>query len=518
MAPESPLAVQGRARCRLVSRAACIATAACVILLNVMSIRPDLALSVPLKTGSRLQKKGSGRDIPSFDMGVVTDPNLQDTRFSLPPKEARMFRVVERNKKSVPNFKIVKKPSYIASHPCPPKEEVLDLAIPGDVQKPSLREDNLRMKLRRREIPTNEEFDKVIQIFALRAADELKYLALQRREFIRRAKGWAAEMLMQELEPSPMTVNVLMKGFVATGDVSGAKFWITWMERSGRYPGRFHYNCVIRCFGLEGRPHEAMDWFERLQEAGHYPDHVSYGGLVEAWERLGNRMAMLSILMEVKKAEADGDIPKPKSESDRGLPYYPLARSYMSVGDAPRALAVLKLLKDMDIPLTVEAYKIRLQTHLKVPRGPRRDVDEIERAFRDLIAQRPEGGKFMLRKMLDEVKKAIGESAFEDILKEFDVKDEDLAAEVLGNEAAKKWRTNMIKACVAFQRSAGKRNIHVNGKGLLRSNEDEGYRFRKRQKELESGGVMGETAAGYRVATGTLPEWLTLKKPIKFGY
>eukprot|EP00971_Amphidinium_carterae_P153221 3037482-Amphidinium_carterae.1 len=49
------------------------------------------------------------------------------------------------------------------------------------------------------------------------------------------------------------------------------------------------------------------------------------------------------------------------------LPYLPLARSYAEVGDAPRAISVLKHVKEKGITLTLEVQLLRLEALLQTP-------------------------------------------------------------------------------------------------------------------------------------------------------
>lgn len=460
---------------------------------------------------------------------VVRENKIEEMTFGYQlPREAKIYRSVEvvgKNRKlrpviSTEQQRIFDRYRYhwIAKHPYRPKEEVLDLSIPGEVQAATKREEELRRLLRQGEIPSIQQFEDVGKVFAARSVDSMRYMSMQRREFIRRAKGWAAEMLMQELEPTAGLIQMLMKGFAATGDVAGAKFWMTWLERNGRTPGRFHYNCIIEAFGAEARPQEALHWFEKMQEAGFLPDVRTYAGIVEAWEHIGNRVAMLNVILSMKDAEAEGQLGTPIHETDVSLPYLALARSYAQSGDAQRAIAVLKLIKDKGLPMTVEAYRIRLLTFLKVPRI-RRDVGKIEEAFRDLLANRPKSGTLMVKKLAEEVEKAIGEDSYKEMLRQADVSENEVFAEMTGLEAAKKWRKHNILAALKLSLKKFGRPLTVAGKGVLRSSEDESFRFRNRQNALR-GPKMGKIKVGVRRHNpnfGKMPEWMTLPQPVRYG-
>lgn len=367
---------------------------------------------------------------------------------SMPPKEARNFRTVEtKRSRDLPERLL---PKWFARHPCPERPVRLNPSIPGNVQSATKREMQLRTTLRRGEVPNAEEFNKVIQIFARRALQDVKWLPAQRREFVRRAKSWATEMLLQNLKPSKVTVQTLMRGYAMTGNVAGAEFWFDWLDKQSaedhRYNiSRFELNSVIWAYGVEGRPHEARQWLQNFEKEGLLPDPRSYAGVMEGWNTVGNRRAMLETLLEMQQLEADNKLAKPDDPLDSALPYYALARSYMTVGDAARSISILKLLKVKQIPLGLQAHLIRLRALLKVPEGPTRSIAEIERALMDSIASRHEGEPLFVSKVSDGCRRALGDVRYKEILKSFNVTHKSLVSELPKAEAIDRWREALIQ-------------------------------------------------------------------------
>lgn len=423
------------------------------------------------------------------------------------PKEAPIFRKFEGKQKGLPPDKL---PKWYGRHPNPPKVEKLALEIPGGVQKQTRREAMLRTKLRKGDMPDIDEFERAIQVFASRARQDVTWLPVQRREFMRRAKRWAGEMLLQELQPSARTLQFLLLGCASVGDVSGAEWYVQWMERNNRTLGRLEYNALITAHGIEGNPTKACEWFDKMQASGCAPDAKSYAGKVEAWERVGNRKRMLEVLAQMQEEEASGRMADPVHPRDTALPYYAMARSYVKVADTPRALAVLKHLQAKKIPLTHEAHRLRLEVHLRTPPGPRRSVPEIERAFRDVIRCRPKNGPLYSSRLGRWCRYALGNSRYEEILNEMGTSEEALIPDLPGGEASRRWRRASIQAALRGRRNSGRHAIH-------RPSEDEKW-FRKRLQARE-GAKMGEVKGGFRIAAESgLPEWMTLKKPEKHGY
>lgn len=424
------------------------------------------------------------------------------------PKEAPLYRSVEKPRvKNLPRQWL---PKWLyAPHPFPDRVERLPLTIPGQVQRPTKREAALRRKLQKKELLDPEEFEKTIQVFAQRARQDVKWLSVQRREFVRRAKRWAAEMLLQELEPKPTSVRLILLACAAVGDANGAVWWVNWMERSGRQLGRIEYNAVINAHGAEGMPYEACSWLQRMREAGVPPDARSYAGVVDGWERVGNRRRMLETLIEMQRVESDGLLGEPMAEADAGLPYYALARTYMKVGDAPRTVAILKHLRERGMPLTYEAHKIRLEAHMKVQLGPRRSKSEIERALMDTVRERPQGRPIFTDKFAGRCRNAVGAERFKEILQEHGADEAEIIASLPGDEATELWRRANIQAAVRLR--------HINGKGqLYRRDEDERW-MRKRLKSRRSA-KMGQTMAGFRIpGSKGLPEWMTLPETERFA-
>jgi len=134
---------------------------------------------------------------------------------------------------------------------------------------------------------------------------------MQRREYIRRAKRWAGEMVLQGLEPSTKSLKMLLLGCSSTGDTESVQHWFKFMKKRGHKMGRFEYNAVIGAHGNEGYPHEASMWMERMRAAGFAPDARTYASLVDAWERIGNRQRMLQVMREYQDAEEAGELGEP---------------------------------------------------------------------------------------------------------------------------------------------------------------------------------------------------------------
>eukprot|EP00440_Ansanella_granifera_P012152 gb/GFBE01013211.1/.p1 GENE.gb/GFBE01013211.1/~~gb/GFBE01013211.1/.p1 ORF type:complete len:513 (+),score=85.04 gb/GFBE01013211.1/:1-1539(+) len=445
------------------------------------------------------------------------------------PKEAPMFRVVEapRNPTRTP---LDGPPEYgrgTGKHPYWVGKKWTkspSRALPGEVTKPTKREDRLRKMLRDGELPENEEFDRVIQVFAQRARQDIRYtLPVQRREFCRRAKVWAFEMLLQELSPSRATVQLLMLAFAATGDHVGAKFWLRYLEAKARREeeeghtyrkeagaGRLEYNAVIHAFGNVGRPKEALHWFERMDSKGITPDARSYAGLIEAWERLGNRHKMLQFLMEYREKEAAGELGEPLDPRDAGMPYYALARSYMKVADAPRAMSVLKAVKDRGIPLSKEAYRIRLEALCRVT-GARSDKGQVERALVDLLKLKTTSAPIVPADVYKHCSRALGSDKIAEIESKLGYSSNEITAEDQNAEMSRYRYANILHAIRSKERGNA-------GTGALKRKEDDMRYWRKKLKERNPEQV-GTTRHGYkRLPTQKgLPEWMSIEKPIKFG-
>jgi len=435
--------------------------------------------------------------------------------YAKPIQPAEMFRVVEYHRPSLtgktktdihPSFKF-KMSKIIADHPNPTKPVIYDLVIPGSVGRLTKREAALKVKLKRRENPDPADFDHTIQVFAQRARQELKWLSVQRREFLRRAKRWADEMLLQDMKPSLMSLRLLLLGCASVGDERGAAWWMGWMRSRGIPLGRLEWNAVIGAHGAEGLVDGVKSWLQRMrQEGGLEPDARTFAGLMDAYEVVGNRHMMLQTLVEMQELEEAGKLAEPISEDDSVLPYLSLAKSYAKVGDAPRSVAVLKTLQQKGVPVTRDMHKVRLEAHLRTPRGPRRMPEEIERAFRDVILSRPEKGAVYTEKLDKMVRSAMGYNTYQAILGELGVKEEELFVRLPAKEAVN-WRKALIQNAVVA-RSHGMGQIFRKREG----------RYLAWRKYIENQDSMGQTASGYRVAgkKGT-PEWMSLKQPVIYG-
>ncbi|CAE8625731.1 unnamed protein product [Polarella glacialis] len=440
-------------------------------------------------------------------------PALVDHFANTVPKEAHNYRSVEVvRRRTKAKQRVVQRKMRIpfGKHPSKEEKRMREAFLPGRVHEATKREATMRLSLQKGTVPASEDFDRVVQVFARRARQEMKWASVQRREFIRRAKRWATEMLLQELEPSPTTVQALMLGFAVTGDRAGAKWWLSWLQRTpGREAGRLAYNCVIEAFGMDGRPKEAEAWLNQMREAGIVPDARSHAGVVQAWERIGNRQAMLEKLLQVRDLEADGELGEPLNPTDAGLPYYALARSYMKVADAVRALSVLKLLQAKRVPLSVEAHLLRLESHLRVPPGPRRSVPEIERAFVDVVKNRPKSGPVMMPELAEKCGWALGQERFQEILAQHGAGFADVVAtELPSQNRVHGYRIAKVQTSIASGQGP---------KLSLNLKEDDGEYIKQRLRDRR-GAKVGVVKAGIRIpGQKGLPEWMTLPKPVRFA-
>jgi len=355
----------------------------------------------------------------------------------------------------------------------------------------------------------NEEFEKLVEVFSNRARSEIKWMPVQRRQFLKRAKRWAGEMVLQDREPSQLTVRRLLLACAANGDVSGAEWWMRWMQKNDRPIKRLEYDAAIGAYGEEGLPRGARGWFERMVEAGIAPDARSYAGVIQAWEKVGNRKRMLQVLLEMRDAEAQGQLGRPLDPRDAALPYLAAARSYADVADAPRTIAILKHLQAQEIPLTFEAHLMRLEVHLRTPPGPRQSLTEIERALRDVIVSRPGSRAILSSTLCDMCRLTIGTQRYDDILSELGVKQSEISAEPPGASLAERWRSSRLAKAVEDKDTG--RQV------LMRKNEDD--KWFKGRLQARQGAVMGEIETGYRIpAERGLPEWMTLPLPERYGY
>eukprot|EP00913_Durusdinium_trenchii_P003986 g3691.t1 len=123
------------------------------------------------------------------------------------------------------------------------------MAIPGKVARPTQREQMLRRMLIGGTAPEVEQFDRVIQVFAQRARQEVRYpLLIQRQEYAKRAKGWAWEMLLNDLVPSRKTYKLLILAFGATGNHAAARWWIEWQKKAYGEAGLCNWQLELSSF------------------------------------------------------------------------------------------------------------------------------------------------------------------------------------------------------------------------------------------------------------------------------
>jgi hypothetical protein len=243
-----------------------------------------------------------------------------------------------------------------------------------------------------------------------------------------------------------------------------------------------------------------------VEEGGLAPDHRTFAHVMQAYEALGNRHMMLQLLSEMQDMEVAGELAEPLRVDDSSLPYEVLATSYAKVGDAPRAISILKYCKDQGSPVTREMQKVRLEAHLRTPRGPRRMPEEIERAFRDVIAARPEKGPVYTEKFDRMCRGAMGYNTYKAILTELGVDEEQLVDKLPAADAVN-WRKALIQEAVK-KRSGGISALFKKREG----------RYLAWRRYIANQEVMGQTSMGYRVAgPNGVPQWMELKTPVIYG-
>jgi len=431
------------------------------------------------------------------------------------PVEAPIYREVETyrrkriNPEKPPKSKVARK--MYALHPCPPKPlEVMD-EIPGEVERELYREAELRQKLRYKQPVANEEFEKLVEIFSNRARNDVMWMKVQREYFLQRAKRWAGEMVLQDREPNQLTVRRVLLACAVNGDVSGAEWWVRWMQKNDRPIKRLEYDAIIGAYGEEGFPRGARGWLDRMADAGVAPDVRSYAGVIQAWQKVGNRKRMLEVLREMRDVEAQGQIGKPLDPRDAALPYLAAARSYADVADAPRTIAILKHLQEREIPLSPAVHLMRLEVHLHTPPGPRQSLREVERALCDVIRDRPRGRAVLSFELCQMCRSTLGHETFERILKDLGVRKEEISARPEGFDQAEKWESSVLTRALFDNSTENGRDV------LMRRNEDD--KWFKGRLEDRKGAVMGEIETGYRIPSEQgLPEWMTIPYPERYGY
>eukprot|EP00439_Symbiodinium_sp_Y106_P040859 s989_g5.t1 len=433
------------------------------------------------------------------------------------------------------------------------------MAIPGKVARPTKREQLLRRQLINGTMPSEADFNRIIQVFAQRARQEVRYpLLIQRHHFAKRAKGWAWEMLLNDMQPSRQTYKLMMLAYGATGHHAAARWWIDWRKTDsesdeerqrmpkrhthththththrgglGQVDSRWETNCLISAYAKVGRPLEAARHLREMSRSGLRPDARSFAGVIEAWEHIGNRYQMLRWLKLYLRAEARGILGELLDPRDAGLPYYALAESYVKVADAVRTMSLLKAVKDRGIPLSIQAppplrnftsqleppkaYRLRLDVLLRV-RGQRRAMDQIERALVEFISNRPSKGPIFTKELLQRCRDVLGEEHVEAVFRDLGAGDD---LDNLQADAYEKWQTAQLN--VAISRAVKHKRI-VAGTSLLLDKEEDDDAFTEKQEAREPYKV-GDIDQGFRVlkreaSEKGLPDWMSLKKPIRYG-
>lgn len=392
--------------------------------------------------------------------------------------------------------------------------------IPGQVARPTKREELLRRELIEGRVPDVEELNRIVQVFAQRARQEVRYpLMIQRQEYAKRAKGWAWEMLLNDMVPSRHTYKLLILAFGATGHHSAARWWIDWQKEAyGKATSRFEMNCLIEAFAKAGRPSEAIRHLREMSNLGLKPDARSFASVIKAWEHIGNRYEMLrwlKLYLRAERMNVTGDLMDPR---DAGLPYYAMAESYVKVADAVRTMSLLKAVKDKGVPLTIEAYRLRLDVLLRV-RGNRRSVDQIHRALVDFVANWPKTGPIFSQDLYERCCSVLGE---ERVVGIFTVHTENggeglVQQDTPQKDAYQQWQLANLN--VAISRSL--KHGAISGTSLLVGREDDDDTFVK--KRAARGPMeVPDIDQGFRVLKRKagkqgLPEWMGLRKPIRYG-
>merc|ERR1712166_465236 len=99
-----------------------------------------------------------------------------------------------------------------------------------------------------------EEMDRAIQVFAQRARQDIRWLAMQRREFLGRAKRWANEMFLAGEFPSMTSLQLILLACASVGDSEGARYWLNFIvdhsEEDEEYIlGRLEFNSLAGAYG-----------------------------------------------------------------------------------------------------------------------------------------------------------------------------------------------------------------------------------------------------------------------------
>mmetsp|Transcript_639 Transcript_639/g.1309 ORF Transcript_639/g.1309 Transcript_639/m.1309 type:complete len:507 (+) Transcript_639:32-1552(+) len=463
---------------------------------DVLYKRPSIKTPTEAPMFRSLEKLGPTR-VEQLPQDLLQNPMK-------PVKAAEMFRSVETvRRKRMGNVTFT--PRGVAKHPFPEidPEEGIAAEIPGGVERDTKREKELKMKLRKGPPPTREEFSKLIAVFATWAKDKVRWLPVQQRLFSMRSRKWLIEMLQQGHNPSDKLLLIVLEGCASAGDVMGAQYWFNWMVRQGRQTGRAEFNAVIGACGEDGWPVEARAWMRRMQREGFPPDAKSYAGLVAAWERSGNRARMLSVLLEMQDAQAAGLLGEPLKPEDAILPYLPLARSYAEVADAPRAISVLKHVKDQGHPLTPEVHVIRLEALLRTPER-RLDREQVLMAFRDAVIAAKQQDKpkpIMDRRLAKLLDQKLGKVEVEAVLKSEGAQWKELVAELPPDTEVARYKRIKMKEALADESKIGVDLIQ-------KIKRDAMWAFKRSKSRTAK---MGQVAVGSRDARdGALPEWMTV--------
>eukprot|EP00913_Durusdinium_trenchii_P004884 g4533.t1 len=159
-------------------------------------------------------------------------------------------------------------------------------------------------------------------------------------------------------------------------------------------------------------------------------------------------------------------------------------------------MSLLKAVKDKGVPLSIEAYRLRLDVLLRV-RGRRRSIDQIHRALVDFVKNWPQNGPIFSQELYKRTCDALGK---ERVVGVFAVHTENggeglVAEDNLRYDALQQWQT----ANLNDDKGTFNKKKKVRGPAKV-PNLDQGFRVLKR-------------TAG---STG-LPEWMGLKKPIRYG-
>jgi len=219
----------------------------------------------------------------------------------------------------------------------------------------------------------------------------------------------------------------------------------------------------------------------------------------------------LQTILEMHEAERGGEMGEPRKALHQQRPYVALASSYAKVGDATRAVSILKVLQEKQVPIDHEVHRVRLDAHLKTSQ-PRRSTAEIESALYDFLASQKGDREtpWISEGMSQDLDAVLGER-YTDVLQQFGLEKEDVVPDLPSFDQVQLWRKKVLYQAVINRRS---------GIGAVQPRSGEESFFRDRI-EARKGPKLGDVAQGFRKLDGKGPdglkEWMVLPKPVRYG-